>query len=87
MVFRHVTLLSYMGHPEQAASLARPYLKSLVEQAARFDEQFLSQTAAVLDTLSRQGRLPAAAAGHGWGAALRAAYREGKARMGESDDG
>jgi tetratricopeptide (TPR) repeat protein len=84
MVFRRAALLTYMGRQGEAVEVAGPYLAALQEQAGRFDELYLGQTASVLDTLARSKvGLPAAPGGQGWRTALLKAHNEGKQRLAE----
>jgi hypothetical protein len=97
MVFRRVTLLTYLDRRAEASTLAKGYLAALLKHAGRFDEGFLTQTASVLDDLSRQawpgasspeasfaGRVPVPQGGQGWRGVLLRAHREGKQRLAES---
>jgi tetratricopeptide (TPR) repeat protein len=88
MIFRQVSLLTYLGRNGEAASLAASYLPALLENAGHFEEPYLTQVAGSLDVLSR-GRFPQvspvwpAPGGRGWRQALLRAREEGVERMAE----
>jgi hypothetical protein len=87
MVFRHVTLLTYMGRQAEAVPMAEAYLDNLVSQAGKFDEAFLSQTGGILDTLTRGHGLRKPADGGNWQHALMEAYEAGKASASTDEAG
>jgi hypothetical protein len=89
MVFRQVTLLVYLGRSGQAAALAERYLPALLQEAGRYDEAYLTQTAGALDALARadggKGRFRPPG-GPDWRTVLLRAYQEGKKRLAESPE-
>lgn len=89
MRFRRIALLTQLGRNPEAMAQADQYLPSLLDQAGRFDEAFLMQTASALEILERgEPGVPPAPGGRGWRAALRQAHLDGKARLAkEPEDG
>lgn len=84
MVFRQVSLLTYLGRNGEAATLARGYLPALLRQAGRFEELYLVQVASSLDMLVHGppgARVEPAPGGQGWRSALLKAHEEGKRRL------